>query len=219
MEGPPSRGGPARRPLPPVSWLAVGAGHLAGPLSAGVPPSRGAPARRPLPPVSWLAVGAGHLAGPLSAGVPPLAGRACAAGAPISSRRNGGKEGPGGFAHPGPPRTGAHGGGGLYGQGRNRARIDARFVGTSFRSFASPQAAKLTPSTVPPLPTEPASLGFGGGPVFTDATGAAAPWAARIGIAPQTLKAAALYRPGPPGRRRCHAAEIPSGHRGDPHTH
>ena len=75
--------------------------------------------------------------------------------------------------HPQPPKTGAHGGGALYRQGRNRARIDARFPG-----------------------------GF--------VTGAAAPWAARIGIAPQTLKAAALYRSGPPGRRRCHASEIPS---------
>ena len=32
--------------VPPASWLAVGVGHLAGPLSAGVPPSRGASARR-----------------------------------------------------------------------------------------------------------------------------------------------------------------------------
>ncbi|OUQ83795.1 hypothetical protein B5E42_03790 [Flavonifractor sp. An10] len=63
-----------------------------------------------------------------------------------------------------PPKTGAHGGGGLYGQGKNQPRIVARFVGTSSRSFASPQAAKLVPSTVPPLPTEPASLGFGGAP-------------------------------------------------------
>ena len=92
---------------------------------------------------------------------------------------------------------------------KNRACIAARFVGTSFRSFASPQAAKLTPSTVPPLPTEPASLGFGGGPVFTYVTGAAAPGAARIGITPQALMIVALYRLGPPGRRRCHAAENP----------
>ena len=58
-------------------------------------------------------------------------------------------------------------------------------------------------------PPNPASLGFGGGPVFTYVTGAAAPGAARIGITPQALIAAALYRPGPPGRRRCHAAEKP----------
>ena len=57
------------------------------------------------------------------------------------------------------------------------------------------------------LPTEPASLGFGGGPVIGFVTGAAAPWVARIGITPQTLKAAALYRVRPPGRRRCHAPE------------
>mgnify|MGYP007007147475 CR=1 FL=1 len=99
-------------------------------------------------------------------------GRACAAGAPISSRRNGGKEGPGGFAHPGPPSTGAHGGGGLYGRGKDQPRIAARSLGTYV-------------------------------------TGAAAPRAARIGITLQTLWVAALYRPGPPGRRRCHAAEIP----------
>ena len=100
------------------------------------------------------------------------AGRACAAGAPISSRRNRGKEGPGGFAHPGPPSTGVHGGGGLYGQGRDRACIAARFPG----DFVA---------------------------------GAAAPRAARIGITLQALKVAALYQLGPPGRRRCHAAEIP----------
>ena len=72
---------------------------------------------------------------------------------------------------PRPPSTGAHGGGGLYGQGKDRARIAASFSG----SFV---------------------------------TGAAAPWAARIGIAPQALTAAALYRLGPPGRHRCHAAEL-----------
>ena len=99
-------------------------------------------------------------------------GRACAASAPISSQRNGGKEGPGGFAHPGPPSTGAHGGGGLYRQGKDQPRIAACFPGTHV-------------------------------------TGAAAPRAARIGITLQALMAAALYRPGPPGRRWCHAAEIP----------
>ena len=36
----------------------------------------------------------------------------------------------------------------------------------------------------------------------------AAPWEARIGIAPQALISAALYRHGPPGRRRRLAAEI-----------
>ena len=82
-------------------------------------------------------------------------------------------------------------------------------VGTSYGSLASPQAAKLVPSTVPPLPTEPASLGFGGGPVFAYVTGAAAPRAARIGITLQALTAAALYQVRPPGRHRCHAAEIP----------
>ena len=45
--------------------------------------------------------------------------------------------------------------------------------------------------------------------LFGFVTGAAAPWVARIGIAPQSQRAAALYRPGPPGRRRCHASEMP----------
>ncbi len=110
---------------------------------------------------------------------------------------------------PAPPVRGAHGGGGLYVQGRDQACIAARFVGTSCGSLASPQAAKLVPSTVPPLPTEPASLGFGGGPVMIISPGAAAPWVARIGVTLQALRAAALYRLGPPGRHWCHASEIP----------
>ena len=65
---------------------------------------------------------------------------------------------------------GAHGGGELYGQGKNRAGIAARFLG-----------------------------GF--------VTGAAAPRVARIEITLQALGAAALYRLGPPGRRRCLASE------------
>ena len=69
------------------------------------------------------------------------------------------------------PQTGAHGGGGMYGQGKDQPRIDARFPGTYV-------------------------------------TGAAAPRVARIGITPQALTAAALYRLGPPGRHRCHAAEL-----------
>ena len=82
----------------------------------------------------------------------------------------GGKEGAGGVP-PAPPKTGAHGGGGLYRQGKDRARIAAR-------------------------------------PIGTYVTGATAPWAARIGITLQALKAAALYQLGPPGRHRCHASEI-----------
>ena len=92
-----------------------------------------------------------------------------------------------------------------------RAKTDRALppvVGASFRSFASPQAAKLTPSTAPPLPTEPASLGFGGGPIVV-VTGAAAPRVARIGITLQALWVAALYRLGPSGRRRCHASDRP----------
>ena len=71
-----------------------------------------------------------------------------------------------------PPSTGAYGGGGLYKQGKDRARVAARFPGN-------------------------------------DVTGAAAPWAARIGITLQALEVVSLYLPGPPGRRRCHASEIP----------
>ena len=99
-------------------------------------------------------------------------GRACAAGAPISSQRNGGKEGAGGSAPRRPPSTGAHGGGGLYGQGIDQPRIAAR-------------------------------------PIGTYVTGAAAPRVARIGVALQALEMVALYQVRPPGRRRCHASEIP----------
>ena len=88
-------------------------------------------------------------------------------------------------------------------------RASPPVVDASFRSFASPQAAKRTPSTASHLPTEPASLGFGGGPVFAYVTGAAAPRVARIGITLQALGVAALYQVRPPGRHRCHAAEIP----------
>ena len=95
-----------------------------------------------------------------------------------------------------------------------------------FSGSLHPPLAALRRKT--PLPTEPAaqplaalppygcgvplagtSLGFGGGPVFTCVTGAAAPRAARIAVTPQALRAAALYRVRPPGRHRCHAPEIP----------
>ena len=82
-----------------------------------------------------------------------------------------GKRRAGGSA-PWTPQTGARGGGGLYGQGKDQPRIAARFPGTYV-------------------------------------TGAAVLRVARIGITPQALTAAALYRLGPPGRHRCHAAEIP----------
>ena len=103
---------------------------------------------------------------------PGLPAGACPAGAPISSRRNGGKEGPGGSAHPGPPNPGVHGGGGLYRQGKDQPCIAARSLG-----------------------------------IYV--TGAAAPRVARIAVTLQALGAGALYQLGPPGRRRCHASEIP----------
>ncbi len=63
-----------------------------------------------------------------------------------------------------PPRlgAGAHIGAPLRGARRPRRAV----VGLSCGSFASGQARKLIPSAGPPLPTEPASLGFGGGPNY-----------------------------------------------------
>ena len=112
--------------------------------------------------------------GPWGAGASPLPCADAHTGAPcgISSRRNGGKEGPGGFAHPGPPNTGAHGGGALCLVCKDQPRIAARFPGCVGKGVAAPRAA-------------------------------------RIGITPQALMIVALYRLGPPGRHRCHAAEIP----------
>ena len=60
------------------------------------------------------------------------------------------------------------------------------------RSRASSGTPKARPAEAPAMPAP-----------------AAAPRAARIGITLQALKAAALYQLGPPGRRRCHASEIP----------
>ena len=73
-----------------------------------------------------------------------------------------GEEGPGGFAPWTNPKTGAHGGGGLYRGQRPGRHCRLRSIGTY-------------------------------------AIGAAAPWAARIGITPQALGMGALYRLGPPG--------------------
>src|SRR5699024_10427326 len=68
--------------------------------------------------------------------------RACAAGAPISSRRNGEKEGAGGVP-PAPPSTGAVGGGGLCGQGKDRACIAALPIGTYDTGAAAPWEARI----------------------------------------------------------------------------
>ena len=94
-------------------------------------------------------------------------------------------EGAPGAFDPGPPSTGAHGGGGLYRQGKDRPCIAARFPGGFVPGAAAPRAARI-------------------GRHASGGTHRAA----RIGITRQALRAAALYRPGPPGRRRCHAAEI-----------
>ena len=87
-------------------------------------------------------VGRGILDAPLAYRGAPLAGRACPAGAPISSQRNGGKEGAGGVP-PAPPSTGAHGGGGLYGQGKDRACIAARSLGIYDTGAAAPWVARI----------------------------------------------------------------------------
>ena len=161
--------------------------------------------RRPTPSSGLLVCRRGApVCAPVGRGTPGA--RACPAGAPLLLSKAVGKPpGPAffevasrGFSSKAPPAPstldpGAYGG----------------IVGTSYGSLASPQAAKLVPSTVPPLPTEPASLGFGGGPVFAYVTDAAAPRVARIVITPQTLGVTALYQVRPPGRHRCHAAEIP----------
>ena len=49
---------------------------------------------------------------------------------------------------------------------RDACRPRRGVVGPSYGSFAFGQARKLIPSAGPPLPTEPASLGFGGGPNY-----------------------------------------------------
>ena len=91
---------------------------------------------------------------------PGLPAGACAAGAPISSRRNGGKEGPGGSAHPGSPNTGVHGGGKLYRQSKNRACIHARFLFGFVTGAAAPWAARIdhpaSPDNCRAVPTWPA---------------------------------------------------------------
>ena len=91
---------------------------------------------------------------------PGLPAGACAAGAPISSRRNGEKEGPGGSAHPGPPSTGVHGGGKLYRQSKNRACIHARFLFLFVSGAAAPRAARVDhpagPDSGCAVPTGPA---------------------------------------------------------------
>ena len=74
----------------------------------------------------------------------PLTERACPAGAPLSFPKKAvGKKGPGGSAHPGPPNTGVHGGGGLYGQGKDRACIAARSIGGYVTGAAAPRVARI----------------------------------------------------------------------------
>ena len=127
---------------------------------------------------------------PLSVGRDDSARRSITGGSPRGTRLRGGRphffpkkwgerRGRGDVFPPAPPKTGAHGGGGLYGQGKDRAGIAARFPGCVGK-------------------------------------GAAAPRVARIGITLQALKVVALYQLGPPGRRRCHASEIPGRSRRHP---
>ena len=132
-------------------------------------------------------------------------GRACAAGAPLLMAKAGGK--PPGALAPGPR--------GLW---RRRAVQDRHkpkwrptrpIVGTSYGSFAFAQAQKLTPSAVPPLPTEPAlarwaSVGAPAGVV----PGAAAPWAARVDY-PASHETGCAVPAWPAGPPRRHASEEP----------
>ena len=66
-------------------------------------------------------------------------------------------------------------------------------VGPSYGSFASGQARKLIPSAGPPLPTEPASLGFGGGPNYCKRQ-----WGGRQGRPGSCQPITAHRRHGPP---------------------
>ena len=99
----------------------------------------------------------------------PPAG-ACAAGAPISSQRNGGKEGAGGSTPRRPPVRGLMAAVGCTNRAETRRALPPVFLVVSLQA----------------LPR----LGW---PASTTR---------------QALIIAALYQPGPPGRRRCHASEI-----------
>ena len=211
------------------------------------PPTRGA--RRPRRAI--------HLPG-----VPPRA-RAYPAGAPISSRRNSGKEGPGGFPpfqkggfawifiegapgafDPGPPVRGLLAAVGCTDRAKtSRALPPAPLAGAcsnwgprrspakrvrwgEFPGEAPPVAdkasrkkgaARLAGHFGPGIAMPQREQGPCGGNELSGLPGSersvawaddAAPRAARIGITPQALMTAVLYRPGPPGRRRCHASEI-----------
>ena len=74
---------------------------------------------------------------------PGLPAGACAAGAPISSRRNGEKEGPGGLRPPWTPQYGGSRRQALYGPGKNRACIHARFLFVSVTGAAAPWVARV----------------------------------------------------------------------------
>ena len=154
----------------------------------------------------WMAEGQTDEGFPRSHAWVPLAGRACPAGAPISSRRNGGKKGQG--LRPLNPQNG--------GSWRRWAVQTGQRPG---RHCRPPHWLALA---VTGAPAEAQRSGFGGerrpsgGNELSGLPGSersvawaddAAPWAARIGITRQALKATALYRLGPPGRRWCHAAE------------
>ena len=57
-------------------------------------------------------------------------------------KESGGKERAGGVP-PASPQTGAHGGGWLYGQGKNRACIAARFMGSHVSGAVAPWVARI----------------------------------------------------------------------------
>ena len=138
-------------------------------------------------------------------GVPPGA-RPARPGPPFLPEEMGGKKGRG-ASPPGPPKRGL------------MAAVGCVWLAKTGRHRRPPHWLALA---VTGAPAEAQRSGFGGerrpsgGNELSGLPGSersvawaddAAPRAARIGITPQALKVAALYRLGPPGRRRCHAAE------------
>ena len=76
-----------------------------------------------------------------SSGVPPRGAR-LRGGRPHFFPKKWGERRARGFA-PWTPKTGAHGGGGLYRQGKDRVGIAARSIGTYATGAAAPRAARI----------------------------------------------------------------------------
>ena len=101
----------------------------------------GATCGRPLACVSTNPWGATTSARHPPAGMPPGAGLP-GRGTAFFPKESGGKERAGGVP-PASPQTGAHGGGWLYGQGKNRACIAARFMGSHVSGAVAPWVARI----------------------------------------------------------------------------